>query len=94
MSNDAFYVTYILSRATSTEDGAHSDNNSEATQLSMVVRAKLADAATPGFEAEFDPHEAEHAGAFVEDALSYEDAVSSTPDLLNTQRNDPLYFMR
>ena len=36
--------------------------------LDALVRDKLADAATPGFEVEFDPDEAEHAGAFVEDA--------------------------
>nr|WP_275099901.1 conjugal transfer protein TraD [Sedimenticola hydrogenitrophicus] len=42
---------------------------------------KLADAQTPGYEAEFDPEEAERAGAFVEDALSEQDAQESTEDL-------------
>jgi hypothetical protein len=51
-----------------------------------VLRGKLADAwEVPGFEAEFDPEEAELAGAFVEDALSYEDALESSADLLMDQ---------
>jgi hypothetical protein len=35
---------------------------------------------TPGFQAEFDPAEAEAAGAFVEDALSESDALASAHD--------------
>lgn len=45
-----------------------------------VVEEKLADAQTPGFQAEFDPDEAELAGAFVEDALSHEDALEAATD--------------
>lgn len=45
-----------------------------------VVRQKLLDALTPGFQAEFDPDEADVAGAFVEDALSEEDAAESSID--------------
>ncbi len=48
-----------------------------------VLREKLADAMTPGFQAEFDPEEAERAGAFVEDALSEADAAESDADLVN-----------
>lgn len=44
------------------------------------VHEKLADALTPGYQAEFDPAEAEAAGAFAEDALSEADAVASTHD--------------
>ena len=33
-----------------------------------ALREKLPDAATPGYQAEFDPEEAERAGAFGEDA--------------------------
>ena len=51
------------------------DNANEA------LAEKLTDAMTPGFEAEFDPHEAEKAGAFTEDALSEADALDSTIDL-------------
>jgi len=42
---------------------------------------KLADASTPGYQVEFDPEEAERAGAFIEDALSEEDAMESSVDL-------------
>jgi len=48
-----------------------------------AVREKLADAMTPGFQAEFDPEEAERAGAFVEDALSEADAAESDADLVD-----------
>lgn len=47
----------------------------------QVLRAKLIDAETPSFEVEFDPDEAERAGAFVENALSEEDARESMIDL-------------
>lgn len=39
-----------------------------------IVRRKLIDAEIPGAIVEFDPDEAEQAGAFVEDALSEADA--------------------
>ncbi len=39
---------------------------------------KLADMETPGYVVEFDPEEAEIVGAFVEDALSEEDALEAT----------------
>jgi hypothetical protein len=45
-----------------------------------VVAEKLADAMTPGYVAEFDPDEAEQAGAFIEDALTEEDAIESATD--------------
>jgi len=54
---------------------------SEEASLRQVVREKLSDAMTPGYQAEFDPGEAEHAGAFAEDALSEGDALASTEDL-------------
>jgi hypothetical protein len=44
------------------------------------VTAKLQDALTPGFQAEFDPAEAEMAGAFEEDALTEADALASSHD--------------
>jgi len=49
--------------------------------IKEVVTEKLIDAMTPGFMVEFDPDEAEFAGAFVEDALSEEDALESAYDL-------------
>jgi len=47
-----------------------------------AVREKMADALTPGFQVEFDPDEAERVGAFVEDALSEQDAAASGDDLM------------
>jgi len=48
-----------------------------------ALREKLLDAMIPGYQAEFDPDEAEQAGAFVEDALSEQDAVESDIDLVD-----------
>ncbi|MCP5276728.1 MAG: conjugal transfer protein TraD [Burkholderiales bacterium] len=46
----------------------------------QVIAQKLFDAQTPGFQAEFDPDEAELLGAFKEDALSVTDALDSSID--------------
>ena len=48
-----------------------------------ALREKLNDALTPGYQAEFDPDEAEKAGAFAEDALSEQDAAESDIDLVD-----------
>lgn len=48
-----------------------------------ALREKLTDALTPGYQAEFDPDEAERAGAFTEDALSEQDAAESDIDLVD-----------
>ena len=48
-----------------------------------VLAEKLTDAMVPGAIVEFDPEEAERAGAFVEDALSESDALESDIDLLD-----------
>ncbi|KAI5911936.1 conjugal transfer protein TraD [Azoarcus sp. PA01] len=48
-----------------------------------VIREKLIDAQTPGYQAEFDPDEAERVGAFAEDALSEQDALDSDVDLVD-----------
>ena len=47
-----------------------------------AVREKMADALTPGFQVEFDPDEAERVGAFVEDALSEQDAAAGGDGLV------------
>lgn len=47
-----------------------------------ALREKMTDALTPGFQVEFDPDEADRAGAFVEDALSEQDAAESGDDLV------------
>ncbi|HCH1696677.1 TPA: conjugal transfer protein TraD [Vibrio parahaemolyticus] len=51
------------------------------TAADEALQEKLEDAMTPGYQVEFDPMEAEKVGAFVEDALSEEDAEESTADL-------------
>src|SRR5690606_27115858 len=56
-----------------------------ADELRAIVREKFLDMRTPGFIAEFDPEEAEYAGAFVEDALSEADALASVVDLKDSQ---------
>lgn len=66
-------------QATNPEETTFDDQANAAAAL----REKLADAMTPGFQAEFDPEEAERAGAFVEDALSEADAAESDADLVN-----------
>lgn len=52
-------------------------NNPDITE---IIQEKLLDAEIPGFQAEFDPFEAERLGAFAEDALSEQDALESTID--------------
>lgn len=47
-----------------------------------TVATKLADAMTPGAQIEFDPSEAEQAGAFQEQALSVDDAEAATAEVL------------
>jgi hypothetical protein len=49
-----------------------------------AILEKLDDSLIPGLQVEFDPEEAERAGAFVEDALSEQDALESSIDLLDT----------
>jgi hypothetical protein len=65
----------------------------DAAAAAQAVREKLIDAITPGYQAEFDPHEAEHAGAFVEDALSEQDAAESGEDVLVVPTDPPPAFM-
>ena len=48
--------------------------------ITEIIQEKLLDAEIPGFQAEFDPLEAESLGAFTEDALSEQDALDSTID--------------
>jgi hypothetical protein len=48
-----------------------------------TLRQKLTEALVPGCVVEFDPDEAERAGAFHDDAITIEDARASAPDLLD-----------
>lgn len=54
-----------------------------AVNAAAALCAKLTDILVPGYEVEFDPDEAEQAGAFKEDALSLQDAAESSLDLLD-----------
>ena len=58
---------------TSTLDHAFDDADA-------ALRKKLLDALVPGFAVEFDPDEAQRAGAFAEDALIEADAADSAID--------------
>jgi len=56
------------------------DVETDNPHITEIIQEKLLDAEIPGFQAEFDPLEAERLGAFMEDALSEEDALESTID--------------
>ncbi|MDD2660660.1 MAG: hypothetical protein PHY54_13430 [Methylococcales bacterium] len=53
-------------------------NEHRADQIALAE--KFVDAMTPGAVVEFEPEEAEQAGAFFEDALDEEDAFASVID--------------
>ena len=56
------------------------DAETDNPDITEIIQEKLLDAEIPGFQAEFDPLEAERLGAFKEDALSEEDALDSAID--------------
>ena len=56
--------------------------------IKEVITDKLLDAEIPGFQAEFDPLEAERLGAFKEDALSEQDALDSSIDQTAEVKNE------
>ena len=73
VQHSAKVVDIARRRPTSTErDAAGFDRD--------TVIDKLHDAQIPGYHAEFDPAEAESAGAFFEDALSEGDVLDSVHD--------------
>lgn len=49
-------------------------------ELREIVNEKLDDAQTPGANVEFDPEEADLAGAFEEDSMTEQDALESNID--------------
>ena len=49
-------------------------------ELRKIVNEKLDDAQTPGANVEFDPEEADLAGAFEENSMSEQDALESNID--------------
>ena len=56
------------------------DVETDNPDITEIIQEKLLDAEIPGFQAEFDPLEAESLGAFKEDALSEQDALESSID--------------
>jgi uncharacterized protein YdeI (YjbR/CyaY-like superfamily) len=69
----------------------HAPTVNDETNAAKALAEKLADALTPGLHVEFDPDEATMIGAFIEDALSEEDAAQSSFDgviSLNGKNND------
>ena len=56
------------------------DVETDNPDITEIIQEKLLDAEIPGFQAEFDPLEAEILGAFTEDALNEQDALESTID--------------
>ena len=66
-----------------TEGSNDSTDNLEI--IDQVIKEKLLDAETPGFEAEFSPDEADSLGAFEETALTEKDALDSVIDQLLTE---------
>ena len=56
------------------------DVETDNPDITEIIQEKLLDAEIPGFQAEFDPLEAERLGAFIEEALSGQDALDSTID--------------
>ena len=55
----------------------------DAASAAAALRDKLTDILIPGYSVEFDPDEAEQAGAFQEDAMSEQDAAESCLDLVD-----------
>ena len=66
-----------------TEESNDSTNDLEI--MDQVIKEKLLDAETPGFEVEFSPDEADSLGAFEETALTEKDAMDSVIDRLLTE---------
>ena len=64
------------------------DVETDNPDIQEVITDKLLDAEIPGFQAEFDPLEAERLGAFKEDALSEQDALDSTIDHVAEVENE------
>jgi hypothetical protein len=77
-------IEALIASATEAGENGHVDDylaSDPEPDRSSLVAAKLRDALVVGFEPEFSPHEAEAAGAFLEDALREEDARETGPAL-------------
>lgn len=60
----------------------------EQDHAESAFEEKMRDALTPGVEVECSPEEAQKAGAFIEDALTEDDAIQSNIDLLEALLKD------
>ncbi len=77
-----------------TENTNHEAENRVAlASAADPIREKMVDAMTPGYQAEFDPDEAERAGAFVEDALTEQDAAESGDELAEALGGEESAFL-
>jgi hypothetical protein len=63
----------------------HRHQNPNDTDIALQ---KLADANNPGYIVDVDPDEADLLGAFVEDALTEQDAMAGSVDLLDRELDD------
>jgi hypothetical protein len=78
-------IEAAIAAATEAGENGHVDEyllSEPEPDRAALAAAKLCDALVTGFEPEFSPHEAEAAGAFLEDALLEEDARETGPALL------------
>jgi hypothetical protein len=76
-----------------TENANHDTENVAAlADAAELIRDKLVDAMIPGYQVEFDPDEAECAGAFIEDALTEQDAAESSDDLAEGLADEPSFL--
>ena len=67
------------------ENEGSDDSTDDLEIMDQVIKEKLLDAETPGFQAEFSPDEADSLGAFEETALTEKDALDSVIDQLLTE---------
>lgn len=72
----------MTAKTTNEITGKDLPENDDTATSAAALQEKLTDALTPGYQAEFDPEEAERAGAFREDALTEVDAADSSDDLV------------
>jgi N-acetyl-beta-hexosaminidase len=79
-NSDTFAVNAVLN-----SDAMSADIFIGAGDAVDVLAEKLTDAMVPGAMVEFDPEEAERAGAFIEDALTEADALESDIDLMGNE---------
>ena len=79
-NSDTFDVNAVLN-----SDAMSADIFIGAGDAVDVLAEKLTDAMVPGAMVEFDPEEAERAGAFIEDALTEAVALESDIDLMGNE---------